>query len=386
MGGPSSASADDSTVFSGRIEWRGQKKGRARSLVGRYCTWMLLTTLIFMSALAGPASKPIPSGTAPEASSPRAILGVPTIQRGQRGRTPKSKNARKGGRRVLGNSEAPANKRKKRNAEPAAQSKGLTLRADEPSDQIRGWFVIADYDLNDWISYREAKKSMAFDRMRYRVYDADHDGRIRFSEFKAFHDDAVYRGGKFREPRPLSGKSSPPQRPPELLRNAYDLDLDGEIGLLELARILVDYGREDVPADVAMTSLDANRDERLGLLELVGLAGILHPIVLPTGEDTGETEIAQKPTTIIELFGTVSLRDVGAGAAPAPPLIAGPVPHYRRLDINNDGFISVSDLEGLLRPLQLRIRVHSVLSTLDRDGDGLLSLREFQSALTHFEQ
>ncbi|MFT5049605.1 MAG: Ca2+-binding EF-hand superfamily protein [Chlamydiales bacterium] len=337
---------------------------------------MLLTTLIILTGLARPASEPGATGPTTEATL--------AAQRGQRGQAPRSKNPRAGGRRVLGDSDAPAKRRNKKDA--GSQSKGLTLRANDPGDQIREWFVIADYDLNDWVSFREAHKSMAFDRLRYRMYDTDHDGRIRFSEFKAFHDDAIYRGGKFREPRPLSGKPAPPQRPPELLRNAYDLDLDGEIGLLELARILVDYGREDVPADVALTSLDANRDQRLGLLELVGLGGILHPIVLPLGEEGTETEGVPKPTTIIELFGAISLRNQGAGAAPTPPLIAGPVPHYRRLDINNDGFVSVSDLEGLLRPLQLRIRVHSVLSTLDRDGDGLLSLHEFETALTHFEQ
>ena len=63
-------------------------------------------------------------------------------------------------------------------------------------------------------TYREASKSLSFDRLRFRVYDTDHDGRIRFTEFKAFHDDSVYRGGKFRAPRPQAGKPKPPQRSP----------------------------------------------------------------------------------------------------------------------------------------------------------------------------
>ena len=137
-----------------------------------------------------------------------------------------------------------------------------------------------------------------------------------------------------------------------------------------------------------LTSLDGNRDERLDLVELVGLAGILHPIVLPVeGEDEEpRAEMPEKPTTIDELFGRMLPRNEGSTASPAPPLLPGPVPVFRRLDLDNDGRISQRDLDLLRRPLQLRLRVHSVISTLDRDGDGSLTLGEFESALAGFER
>lgn len=360
---------------------------------------MILTSLTLLWPLWSPA----PSATEALAEPGlTALLGPSAAQRGQRGQgrgrgsSGRSAPKRKSGKRLLGPSSKPQSSKAKggsskgkksskkkteqRVSKPTPQE--LRLPAAEPDAQIREWFAIADYDLNDWVSFREAKQSLSFDRLRFRVYDTDRDGRIRFAEFKAFHDDSVYRGGKFREPAPQAGQARPPQRAPELLRNAYDLDLDGEIGLLELARILVDYGRDDVTAETALAGLDTDDSERLNPQELVGLTGILHPIVLPAATEADPEQ--PRPQSINELFGRVSLRHEGIRSAPTPPLIVGPVSHFRRMDVNDDGVVSVTDLEGLLRPLQLRVRVHSVISTLDRDGDGVLSREEFDAAMSDY--
>ena len=49
--------------------------------------------------------------------------------------------------------------------------------------------------------------------------------------------------------------------------------------------------------------------------------------------------------------------------------------------LNNTQFVLAADLEGLLRPVQTSIRTHSVLNTLDLNGDGVLDREEFLRAL-----
>jgi Ca2+-binding EF-hand superfamily protein len=67
--------------------------------------------------------------------------------------------------------------------------------------------------------------------------------------------------------------------------------------------------------------------------------------------------------------------------SPLPPRIPGPVTHFRRLDVRDDGTIDVDDLRELLAPARLDVRSSTVLAALDRDGDGRLSEVEFDAAL-----
>ena len=74
-----------------------------------------------------------------------------------------------------------------------------------------------------------------------------------------------------------------------------------------------------------------------------------------------------------------------SASSPYPPLITGPVPHFRRLDLDNDGAISIDDLANLMRPMQMRLRLPALINTLDLDGDGVLNEEEFERALIQFD-
>ena len=78
------------------------------------------------------------------------------------------------------------------------------------------------------------------------------------------------------------------------------------------------------------------------------------------------------PTTVSELFGRAIARHVEGETLPRPPLIVGPVPVFRRLDLDADGVISEGDLAELRRPLQVPVRIKAVIASVDSNGDGVI--------------
>ncbi|MFT4539929.1 MAG: Ca2+-binding EF-hand superfamily protein [Planctomycetota bacterium] len=246
--------------------------------------------------------------------------------------------------------------------------------------QLEEWFSLADYNGTAWISFREARTALDLERERFAFYDSDRDGRLRADEFETYYADSMRLGGVFVPPKPPPGPVKPPERSPQQLRNAYDNDLDGNISLFELGRLLVDYGRIELDANDVLRLIDTDRDELVNLTEMPALSGILHPVVPPDDAAALALE-AEAPKTILDLFGRVEARGTDIGGTPYPPRILGPVPIFRRLDLDNDGFISTVDLSELLRPIQLGFRPHAVLGTLDLNGDGRLSSDEFEHAM-----
>ena len=246
--------------------------------------------------------------------------------------------------------------------------------ADE--HQIQEWFATCDRDEGGWISYREAVESMGFNRGRFQAFDVDRDARLDAEEFKGLYVHAIASVGHFATPGgepPRPPKA--PTRTPVQLRNAYDANADRHLDLLELAVVLTDYARDD-DVELVLASLDDSEDELLSVEELTGINAILFPIDLDE-RTVIEVEDIQ---TIAGLFGEVVVR-AEPGEQPNPPLIVGPVGHFRRLDLDDDGYISVQDLETLLRPARSAIRPHTVINTLDLDGDMRLTEDEMMASV-----
>lgn len=250
----------------------------------------------------------------------------------------------------------------------------------DPAVVAEDYFQACDHDRNGWISYREASASLALDRDAYAVYDTDRDGRITFEEFYERYRTTLARAGGFREPRELAEERLVPSRSPDQLRNAYDRDGDGALDVYEVTALLEDYERRGLPVELIVDRIDADRSGKLELgEELETFARLLsstYEIGGPPADDEVETA-----GSVLELFGEVTERGTGFDAVPQPPRIVGPVPHFRRLDLDGDGFVSHEDLEVLQRPVQLPVRIQAVISALDTDEDGVLSPRELRASM-----
>jgi Ca2+-binding EF-hand superfamily protein len=57
------------------------------------------------------------------------------------------------------------------------------------------------------------------------------------------------------------------------------------------------------------------------------------------------------------------------------------VPHFRRLDLDDDGRITLTDLQSLQVPLQLSVRVGGIFAALDKDQDGGIDADEFLNSM-----
>lgn len=244
-------------------------------------------------------------------------------------------------------------------------------------EEIREWFATADYNDSDWISYREAHRSLGFDHTRFWIYDLDRDGRLVLKEFREFYQDSIRNSQGFEPPIAHQEPGGPPKRTPSQLRNAYDTDLDNVVSVAELEALLTDYARPE-PPDKVMDRLDEDHDGKLTANELEDISEILYPVQLV--EET-EEQRSTRPQSLEELFGQPAIPANPRDGELLAPRIVGPIPIFRRLDLDNDGLISVEDLNRLLRPLQTPVRIHTVINTLDLDGDGKLSRGEFVNAI-----
>ncbi|MBM3989699.1 MAG: hypothetical protein FJ298_01695 [Planctomycetes bacterium] len=269
---------------------------------------------------------------------------------------------------------------------PTPQASALTLPAGvEPGTQAwrnlqRPVFQGIDYDESGWLSYREMRDAIDVDRREFALYDRDHDGGVTSREFMVRYDELVERSGVFPLPRPRREPTLDEPRTAEALRQAFDADADGALDLRELAAMVAEGDSNDPEADAAalLRAADADGDARLAGLELLELARVqLHArSPLATG---GGGALAKR--TLEELFGRVEERPASASNVELPPWIPGPVPHFRRLDLDSDGVISADDLRRLQGSASVGTRTGAVLAALDLNEDGVIDAREFAAAL-----
>jgi Ca2+-binding EF-hand superfamily protein len=242
--------------------------------------------------------------------------------------------------------------------------------ADRAHRKAMRYFDMCDYDEDGAVVYKEAKQSLRLDRDQFRGYDRDRDGVISADEFEARYRVLSVRAGGFEPPRPKPSMPVQPNLTPgELIAN-YDVNRDGGLSMREVDRALHDFLRSELDAEFLLEKLDADRSRRIDSKEIADLLRVLNPASSARGEPAVKR-------SVVDLFGEHISRETERGALPLPPRIIGPVPHFTRLDLDGDGRISGEDLSGLKRPLQLPMRIRTLLSYLDEDGDGALSEAEF---------
>jgi Ca2+-binding EF-hand superfamily protein len=247
-----------------------------------------------------------------------------------------------------------------------------------PSEKIReqAYFEICDHDRNGWISYREAAHSLRLTRIEYPVFDTDRDGRISRGEFSERYRKVVDQTGAFQEPLLGDGPTRAITRNPEQLLRAFDQDADRALNEREVQNLLGAYNRGSLSVEVLFGKLDRDGDGGLQGVELSALARVL---TAPLEEE--EVQQEQGPKSVDELFGQVIPRPAQADSAAQPPRIPGPVPHFRRLDLDNDGRITMDDLRRLQSPLQLKARAGAAWATFDLNGDEGVDLEEVLASM-----
>ncbi len=262
--------------------------------------------------------------------------------------------------------------------EPAAPPEAPEEDSRPPEER---YFETCDHDRNGWISFREARVSLSLDRAAFAGYDLDSDGRVNAKEFAARYAEALERVGGFRPPNPVTTPVMVPRRSSEQLRTAYDANASGTLELAELETLLSEYGYEEWPAEVVLERVDTDGSGRIEGEEALLVSRLLSAAHL--GGSELEVEDLPEASTVMELFGGLAEPEEGVHAAASAPRIPGPVGHYPRLDLDRDGQITLAELERLLQPQQIQVRLGAVLATLDEDGDGGLSRAEFEGCMRH---
>ena len=279
---------------------------------------LLLITPVASSSHQGRRTKPT-DGTAREATAKKSPAQKQSRGKKNSGKSGAGKQGAGRGATDDGTSPAPSSI----DEEAARKIRAEELREDRVAARklAISYFPIADYDANEWISFREAQLSLGVERERFGVYDKDTDGRITLEEWVAVSLESHKKFGTFKPPVPN------PRDP-----------------------------------------------EALALSEALA-AGLLE------GEAPVEEFVPLEADSVMELFGAVTPRIVLENSAPAPDQIVGPIFSFRRLDFDADGGISRDDLGILLLGSGLDMRPNALLASLDTDGDGTISSVEFHDSM-----
>jgi len=132
-----------------------------------------------------------------------------------------------------------------------------------------------------------------------------------------------------------------------------------------------------VPIETAMANLDENSDRSLSGAELERASRLLQSLYAAGILGNGELP---SYASVDELFGRTVERPAAIDASRQPPLIAGPVLTFRRLDLDGDGGIEISDLYRLLTPVTPSFSIGAIHAGLDTDENGSIDRAELAAA------
>jgi len=256
--------------------------------------------------------------------------------------------------------------------------------AATPPPQALDDFATCDLDRGGWISFREARACLEYGKEKFRLVDTDSDGRINLEEFSTHVRETIDRAGAFKPPSRSPGVDLSLMQSNRELVEAFDIDRSGGLAPGEVEQLAEEGGwRSEM--DGLLVGLDKNGNRELEFEEMAPLAQFLTRTRISAEGLSGGTD-----RTVEDLINELVSENVAPadpseeldpGAPGAPPRMPGPVPPFRRLDVDGNRFIERIDLHALVGSARLSVRPERVLDALDLDGDGRLSEHEFLESI-----
>lgn len=246
---------------------------------------------------------------------------------------------------------------------------GLSLGfQDEASPAVHlapasNYFQLIDLDGDRTISPPEARALLGLERRPFLRYDTDHDGRIDLEEFKAELPFFLAQLGVLSSPdAPTTLSAEAGEQASNPVTEAFarhDRDRNGSLGRLELRSLVRAHSLIGYLA----------RIERLVDIDEDGLVSKYELRRSPVASWQAMADEAHASKTVARDLATVP----AARKHPMDPL--------QRLDVDEDGFLTLDEMLSFAPENFTPKAAATVLARLDNNKDGRLSLIELEFAL-----